>query len=209
MAKMWTKKEEGFLKKHYRKMGGEELAKKFDVSPEAIRRKEKRLGLVREHPCRKKEKKTILSLPKKWTEREEQYLREHYLEKSNVKLAKKLKTTPKSVEKKLWRMGLKRRKRGADRSPGEGRERESGKKGEKERRIEKFLREKHPSEGEKKIDEQRPRAIEGFEAAMRLYCAQKYRPAESAFRRLVKDFADVHDIVYKAKQYLKFCLNRK
>lgn len=199
MAKIWTQKEEDFLKKHYRKMGGEELAKKFDVSPEAVRKKEKRLGLIREHPRLKKKKKIVPSPPRKWTEEEERYLQEHYLEEPNIELAKRFRTTLRSVEKKLWRMGLKRRQKGVDSSPpGE----------EREKKIEEFLGEKHRPGGEKEIDQQRSRAIEGFEAAIQLYYARKYRPAESAFGKLVKDFANVHDIVYKAKQYIKFCLNK-
>lgn len=200
MARTWMKKEEEFLKKHYRKMSIEELAGKFDVFPDAIRRKEKRLGLIREHPHRKKEKKIAPSAPRKWTEKEELYLRENYLKESNIKLAERFRTTPKSVEKKLWRMGLKKRKvKKVDMSLG----------GERKKGIEEFLRRQlHPIKKEEKVDERRPQAIARFEAAIQLYYAKKYEQAESSFGKLIKDFADLYDVVYKAKQYTKFCQSK-
>ena len=155
------------------------------------------MGLIREHPRRRKEKKVAPSVSRKWTKKEELYIRGHYLKETNAELAKRFKATPKSVEKKLWRMGLKRRGR-SSRVSGE----------ERKRRIEKFLRGEHQPREERKIDEQHSLAIEGFGAAIQLYYAQKYKQAESAFGKLIKDFAGVYDIVYKAKQYIKFCLNK-
>ncbi len=202
MAGIWTKKEEDFLKKHYRKMSSEDLAKKFGVSPAAVRKKEKRLGLVREHPRRKGEKKTARPLSRKWTGKEEEYLREHYLKKTNAELAKEFKTTLKSVEKKLWRMGLKRRK---------GRKVDKDSEGEGERRsgIEELFREKGQSMREGRIDEQRSRAVAQFDVAIRFYYARKYAKAAKEFGKISKDFVDIGDIVYKAKQYVKFCLDKK
>lgn len=195
--KIWTKREGGFLKRYYRKMNSEELAKKFGVSPEAIRKKEKELGLIREHPRRRKEKRVAPSVSRKWTKKEELYIQEHYLKETNAELAKRFKVTPKSVEKKLWRMGLKRRRKGHPVS-GEGRKTS----------VERFLQEGYRAKEEKKIDEQRFLVIEEFEAAIQLYYARKYKQAEGAFGRIVKDFAGVHDLVYKARQYIKFCLNK-
>ena len=198
MAKVWTKKEEGYLKKHYRGMSGRELAEKFAISPDAVRRKEKKLGLIREHPSRKKGKKKVHIVPRKWTREDELYIRGHYLKKTNAELAEKFKTTPKSVEKKLWRMGLKRR--------GE----KPGVTEEERRRIKEFLREKnHLAGGMVKVNEYRSRAIVQFDEAIKLYHEKKYRQAERLFGKLIKDFSNVHDIVYKAKQYAGFCRDKK
>ncbi len=202
MAGIWTKKEEDFLKKHYRKMSSEDLAKKFGVSPAAVRKKEKRLGLVREHPLRKGKKKVALPPSRKWTGKEEEYLREHYLEKTNAELAKRFKTTVKSVEKKLWRMGLKRRK-------GKKVDKDSEGAGKKRSKIEELFREKPQLEREKRITEQRSRAIAQFDTAIRFYYAKKYAKAAKEFEKISKDFVDIGDIVYKAKQYIGFCLDKK
>ncbi|NOX97580.1 MAG: hypothetical protein GXO98_05925 [Nitrospirae bacterium] len=199
MAKMWTKKEEAFLKKHYRKMSNGELAEKFSVSPESIRKKEKRLGLVREHPRRKKEKEVARPAFRKWTKKEELYLRKYYLKETNAQLAKKFKTTSKAVEKKLWRMGLKRKSK-------------SSRLSEEERRkkIGDFLREKYqPLTVEKKVDTSRSRAIAQFDLAIKLYYAKKYKQAEKAFKKIGKEFSNLEDLVYKAKQYIKFCLEKR
>lgn len=201
MVKSWLKKEEDFLKKHYQRMSIEDLAKKFDVSPAAIRKKEKKLGLLREHSPRKGEKKKKKVTPpvsRKWTEKEEDYLRKHYLKKTNVELAKRFRTTAKSVEKKLWRMGLKKRGKSA-------KDREE----ERRRKIEEFLGRKRQVIKEKKVDEHRSQAIAEFDVAIRFYYDKKYKKAEVAFKKVIKDYADVSDIVYKAKQYAKFCLDKK
>jgi DNA-binding CsgD family transcriptional regulator len=202
VARIWAKKEEDFLRKHYRRMSSGELAKKFGVSPDAVRKKEKRLGLVREHPRRKGEKKVTLPPSRKWTGKEEEYLREHYLEKTNAELAKRFKTTLKSVEKKLWRMGLKRRK-------GKEVNKDSGGEGERRSRIKELFREKPRPGRERRIAEQRSRAIAQFDVAVRFYYAKKYVKAVTEFEKLSKDFVDIGDIVYKAKQYIKFCLDKK
>jgi|GEM_PF-2241859 len=47
---------------------------------------------------------------KKWTEKEEEFLRASYMEKSNAELAEKFGITKNAVQKKLARMGLKRSK---------------------------------------------------------------------------------------------------
>jgi hypothetical protein len=49
-------------------------------------------------------------MAKKWTEKEEQYLKDNFEKQSNEELAKKIKVTAKSVESKLGRLGLKRGK---------------------------------------------------------------------------------------------------
>jgi len=193
------KKEEEFLKKNYLKMTSEELASQFDVSPNAIRKKEKSLGLIREHPHRKEGKKITPSLLRKWTKKEDLYLQKNYWKESNIKLAGRFRTTPKAVEKKLWRMGLKKRKaKKVNMSP----------EGERKKGIEEFLRQLHPIREEEKVDERLPQAIARFEAAIRLYYAKKYEQAESAFGEITKDFAGLYDIIYKAKQYIKFCQSK-
>ena len=203
MAGIWSKKEEDFLKKHYRKMSSGDLAEKFGVSPDAVRKKEKRLGLVREHPRRKGEKKIARPLSRKWTGKEEEYLRAHYLEKTNAELAKRFKATVKSVEKKLWRMGLKRRKGGKVNKNSEG-------EGAKGSGIEELFRRKRQLRGrDRKMEEQRSRAIAQFDVAIRFYYAKKYVEAAKEFEKISKNFVDVTDIVYKAKQYIKFCLDKK
>jgi len=202
MAKRWSKKEEDFLKKHYRTMGREKLAKRFSVSPDAVRLKGKSLGLVRKEArpkkVRKEKKKVVSAVSKRWTLKEEHYLKKHYVTKTNVELAERLKTTSKSVEKKLWRMGLKRKKKVSKVSVED-----------RNRRIREFLKEARPAEVEKKTDEHRSRAVAQFDAAINLYYAKKYKQAESAFGKVVKDFTDVYDIVYKAEQYIGFCLDKK
>ena len=201
MAKSWSKEEEDFLKKHYRKMSIEDLAEKFGVSPAATRKKEKNLGLLREHSPLKQEKKKKKVAPpvfRKWTEKEEGYLGKHYLKKTNAELAERFGTTAKSVEKKLWRMGWKRRRRTA-------KDREE----ERRRRIEEFLERKRPVVKEKKVDGCRSRAIAEFDVAIRLYYDKKYNKAVAGFEKVIKDYADIGDIVYKAKQYIEFCLDKK
>jgi len=133
-----------------------------------------------------------------WTKKEELYIRLHYLKETNAELAKRFKTTPKSAEKKLYRLGLKRR----------------GKKSrvaeeKRKKRIENFLREKRSPGEEKGIDEDRSRAIAQFDVAIKLYYAKKYRKAEKAFEKISKEFSNFNDLVYKAEQYIRFCLDKK
>ncbi len=47
---------------------------------------------------------------KKWTEEENEFIRKNYRNMSNQELAKKFKVTPKSIEGKLRKLGLKRKK---------------------------------------------------------------------------------------------------
>jgi hypothetical protein len=49
-------------------------------------------------------------MAKNWTEKEEQYLKDNFEEKSNVKLAEKFGVTAKSIESKLGRLKLRRAK---------------------------------------------------------------------------------------------------
>ena len=49
-------------------------------------------------------------MAKKWTEKEEQYLKANFEKKSNGELAKKFGVTAKSIESKLGRLGLRRGK---------------------------------------------------------------------------------------------------
>lgn len=196
MAKQWTKADEKYLKRYAPKMDIEKLAEKFEVSPEEIRRKEKSLGIIREHARRKKVRKKKVQPPsaKDWTKKEEQYLKNHFEKMRNTELAKKFKTTVKSVESKLRRMGLKRRRKSAI-LPEE----------ERRRKIEEILRERHRRLGEERINNRRPEAIAQFDRAVRLFHAKKYKRAEAVFGKIVKDFGNSIDIVYKAKQYIKLC----
>ncbi|MCD5391048.1 hypothetical protein LR007_04200, partial [candidate division NPL-UPA2 bacterium] len=141
MAKRWTKKEERALKKYSSKMSIEELAKKFGVSSVEVRKKEKSLGIIREHPHRKKVgKKVLRPSTRKWTRREAEYLRNHFEKMTNVELAKRFKTTAKSVESKLRRMGLSRTRKSII-VPEE----------ERKRKIEEILREMRKQVREEKI----------------------------------------------------------
>lgn len=49
-------------------------------------------------------------LPKKWTEEEDNFIKENYLSMDNGELAEEFKVTSKSIEGKLRRMKLKRSK---------------------------------------------------------------------------------------------------
>lgn len=198
--KTWDKRQITYLKKHYRKMTAAELAEKFGLSPSSIRSKEKALGLVRKHPARTRKKplKKVIASARKWTKSEELYVGKYYLKKTNAQLAKKFKTTPKSVEKKLYRMGLKRRI-GATRLSHE----------EKQRRIEAFLLERHPKIIDQTAIQQRKEAIAQYEKAMKFYYKEEFETAEEAFKNITENFADTRDVVYKAKQYIGFCKRKK
>ncbi len=196
MAKRWTKKEERALKKYSSKMSIEELAKKFGVSPSEVRKKEKSLGIIREHARRKKVKKKVLPPPtRKWTKREAEYLRKHFEKMTNVKLAKRFKTTAKSVESKLRRMNLRRRRKPII-IPEE----------ERKRKMEEILREMRKQVREEKIGgNRRGEAIAKFDRAVQLYYAKKYERAEAAFGKIVKNFGNAIDIVHKSREYIKLC----
>jgi Zn-dependent peptidase ImmA (M78 family) len=49
-------------------------------------------------------------MAKNWTEKEEQYLKDHFEKKNNAELAEKFGVTAKSIESKLGRLKLRRAK---------------------------------------------------------------------------------------------------
>ncbi|MCK4437373.1 hypothetical protein KAU86_05435 [bacterium] len=196
MAKRWTKGEEKALRRYSSKMSIQELAKKFGVTPGEVRKKEKSLGIIREHTPRKKvRRKAPPSSTRKWTEREAQYLKNHFEKMTNAQMAKKFKTTAKSVESKLRRMGLRRERKSAV-IPEE----------ERKRKIGEILKEmRRRLEEERAGENHRGEAIARFDQAVQLYHTKKYERAESAFGKIIKDFGNVIDIVRKARQYIKLC----
>ncbi len=160
----------------------------------AKRRTKERKKALRKYSSKTK-KKVLPALTKKWTKREEIYLRNHFEKMGNIELAKKFKTTVKSVESKLRRMSLSRRRKSTI-IPGE----------ERKRKIEEILSERRQRLREEgRGDNHRPEAIAQFDRAVRLYYAEKYERAEAAFGKIVKDFRNTIDVVHKAKQYIKLC----
>lgn len=76
MKKMWTKKDDAYLKRHWQEMSDQEIGEKLDRSKAAIRKHRRRLGLLRN---------TLVGV--KWTEEETVILREKYPNMSSKEVA--------------------------------------------------------------------------------------------------------------------------
>lgn len=94
--KLWTVKEELYIKKYYNTKSISEIAKVLKRSYNAVQRKAQSLNLCVPKPTEHRE----------WTEKEELYL-ERYYEKRGVDfIAKKFNRTPQSIKRKAQNMGL-------------------------------------------------------------------------------------------------------
>jgi Zn-dependent peptidase ImmA (M78 family) len=89
--------------------------------------------------------------PKKWTEKEDNFIKENYLKMDNKVLAEKFNVTFKSIEGKLRRMGLKRPKTATK----ENKEKKSREKKNKEKKN----KEKEKKSREKKSRDRKPLLI--------------------------------------------------
>lgn len=136
----WTKNQINFIKENYGTLSKEEFEDKLQLEWKYIVRKANRYGLTRnkwsdaevalltKYYTRKpmrfmenllqknsstiswKAKQLNLSSPCFWSAEEEKYLKKYYANTTRKELAKKLNRTPASIEHKVSRMGLKKRK---------------------------------------------------------------------------------------------------
>lgn len=126
-----------------------------------------------------RKKKEVKMERKKWFKKEEEYLLKYYQRKTNQELAKHFNVTSKSIETKLHRIGVRRKK------------------------VKEKLR---PVKPEHKIkppmDEKRRQAIAIFDSAIRLYYKGSNKEALKEFKKIVENYSSVIDVARRAKEFL-------
>ncbi len=124
-------------------------------------------------------------MPKEWTEEEEKFLKLKHEDLTNAQLAEALGVSTKSIEAKLRRLKLKRKRKGAPK---------------KTARREKTAIVAKPVE-----DEHRVEAVREFDKGVRLWVEGKDSEAMAQLKRVAAEYASVFDVAWAAKFYLERC----
>lgn len=96
MARKWSDNEIEFLKKNYNDFSNSQLSNKIGRSSSSIEKKLKRLGL----------KKSSRSLSMRWSDKDNNFLKENYSKMTNKELSEILGRSPKTILNRASKMGL-------------------------------------------------------------------------------------------------------
>jgi len=124
-------------------------------------------------------------MPKEWSRKEEEFLKQKYRELTNPELAAALKVSVKSIEAKLRRLKFSRKRPG-------GRKARVG--------VELAPPEVKPAQ-----DKNRAKAIQEFDKALTLWMAGKESEAIAQFKLICTEYASVLDVALVASSYVERC----
>lgn len=124
-------------------------------------------------------------MPKEWTAKEEKFLRERHEELTNAELAQALGVSVKSVEGKLRRLKLKRKRKTGPKS--------------------KVSRKKVAKAVMTPEEERRAEAVREFEEGVRMWMEGRSKEAIEQFRTVSSEYPMVLDVVWAAKHYMERC----
>lgn len=95
----WTEKDSEYIRENYKEKTDKELADELGKSRQSVCERRLRMGLNKRKGGEKR----------KWTEKEKQYVRENYKEKTDKELAEEINRTINSICQQRLKMGLKKR----------------------------------------------------------------------------------------------------
>jgi DNA-binding CsgD family transcriptional regulator len=100
--KIWTEKEETYLKKNHKKKTPEEMARFLGRTERGVRSRMENMGIDRKY------KEAYCNGVRVWTDKEDDYLKKHFPQKKNKEIAKKINRSIHSVCHRAKLMGLKK-----------------------------------------------------------------------------------------------------